>query len=131
MKRVVGISLGTDAQDFAFKARFLGKQLDVRRIGTNHSVERAEKLLRHWEYHADAIGVGVAREAYTVGSQRFVDEEGARLTAAVTRVPVTTGARLGDILQEWALRHVQAKLGNYFNNARVLFFSGVANYKLA
>ncbi len=131
MKRVVGISLGTDAQDFAFKARFLGRQLDVRRIGTNHSVERAEKLLRHWEYHADAIGVGVAREAYTVGSQRFVDEEGARLTAAVTRVPVTTGARLGDILQEWALRHVQAKLGNYFNNARVLFFSGVANYKLA
>ena len=131
MKRVVGISLGSGAQDFAFKARFLGKQLDVRRIGTNHSVARAEKLLRHWENHADAIGVGVVRESYTVGSQRFVDEEGSRLTAAVTRVPVTTGARLGDILQEWALRHVQAKLGDYFKNARVLFFSGVANYKLA
>jgi predicted amino acid dehydrogenase len=131
MKRVVGVSLGTDAQDFAFRTRFLGKPLDVRRIGTNHSVAKAEKLLRHWEYHADVIGVGVAREAYTVGSQRFVDEEGARLTAAVTRVPVTTGARLGDILQEWALRHVQSKLGDYFNNARVLVFSGVANYKLA
>ena len=131
MKRVVGISLGSGAQDFAFKARFLGRQLDVRRIGTNHSVARAEKLLRHWENHADAIGVGVVRESYTVGSQRFVDEEGSRLMAAVTRVPATTGARLGDILQEWALRHVQAKLGDYFNNARVLFFSGLAHYKLA
>jgi predicted amino acid dehydrogenase len=131
MKRVVGISLGSDAQDFAFRGRFLGKPLDVRRIGTNHSVARAEKLLKEWEYRADAIGIGVAREAYTVGSQRFVDEEGSRLMAAVTRVPATTGARLGDILQEWALRHVQGKLGSYFNNARVLFFSGVANYKLA
>jgi predicted amino acid dehydrogenase len=131
MKRVVGVSLGSSAQDFAFRARFLGKQLDVRRIGTDHSVARAEKLLKHWENHADAIGVGVVRESYTVGSQRFVDEEGSRLMAAVTRVPATTGARLGDILQEWALRHVQAKLGDYFNNARVLFFSGLAHYKLA
>ncbi|MCL4689900.1 MAG: dehydrogenase [Burkholderiales bacterium] len=131
MKRVVGISLGASTQDFAFRARFLGRQLDVRRIGTNHSVARAEKLLRQWENDADAIGVGVVREAYTVGSQRFVDREGARLMAAVTRVPATTGGRLGDILQEWALRHVQSKLGSYFNNARVLFFSGVANYKLA
>jgi predicted amino acid dehydrogenase len=131
MKRVVGVSLGASAQDFAFRARFLGRQLDVRRIGTNHSVARAEKLLRQYENEADAIGVGVVREAYTVGSQRFVDREGARLMAAVTRVPATTGSRLGDILQEWALRHVQSKLGDYFNNARVLFFSGVANYKLA
>ncbi len=53
------------------------------------------------------------------------------MTAAVTRVPVTTGGRLNDILQEWALRHVQNKLGDYFNNARVLFFSGRTNYKLA
>ncbi|HEX5629066.1 MAG TPA: hypothetical protein VFX72_05790, partial [Usitatibacteraceae bacterium] len=131
MKRVVGVSLGSSAQDFAFRARFLGKQLDVRRIGTDHSVARAEKLLKHWENHADAIGVGVVRESYTVGSQRFVDEEGSRLMAAVTRVPATTGARLGDILQEWALRHVQAKLGDYFSNARVLFLSGLAHYKLA
>ena len=131
MKRVVGVSLGAGAQDFAFRARFLGRQLDVRRVGTDHSVARAEKLLRQFENEADAIGVGVVRESYTVGSQRFVDKEGARLMAAVTRVPATTGSRLGDILQEWALRHVQSKLGSYFNNARVLFFSGVANYKLA
>ena len=131
MKRVVGVSLRASAQDFAFRARFLGRQLDVRRVGTDHSVARAEKLLRQFENEADAIGVGVVRESYTVGSQRFVDKEGARLMAAVTRVPATTGSRLGDILQEWALRHVQSKLGSYFNNARVLFFSGVANYKLA
>jgi predicted amino acid dehydrogenase len=46
-------------------------------------------------------------------------------------VPVTTGGRLGDIFQEWALRHAQTQLGSFFNNARVLFFSGMTDYKLA
>ena len=131
MKTVVGISLGAAAQDFAFSTRFLGRKLNVRRIGTNGSTARALKLLKHWELHADAIGLGVVRDRYTVGSQRYAEKDSAAMTSAVTRIPVTTGGRLGDILQEWALRHVQIKLGNYFNNAKVLFFSGRTNYKLA
>ena len=124
MKTVVGISLGAGDQDFAFNARFLGQRFDVRRLGTNGSTAKAVKLLKHWEQHADAIGLGVVKDSYTVGSRRYVEKDSARLTDAVTRVPVTTGGRLGDILQEWALRHVQIKLGDYFNNAKVLFFSG-------
>ncbi len=131
MKQVVGISLGADDQDFEFTARFLGKSLKVRRLGTNGSTAKAVKLLKHWEPQADAIGLGVVKDSYTVGARRYVEQDSARMTRAVMRVPITTGGRLSDILQEWALRHVQVKLGNYFNNARVLFFSGMTNYKLA
>jgi predicted amino acid dehydrogenase len=131
MKKVVGISLGSGAQDFAFRARFLGKALDVRRIGAGGNPARTLKLLAQWQDRADAIGLGVAKDSYTVGARRFVEKDSARLTEAVTRVPVTTGGRLGDILQEWALRHVQNKLDAYFTNAKVLFFSGVTSYKLA
>jgi len=131
MKTVVGISLGAGDQDFEFSARFLGHRFNVRRLGTNGSTAKAVKLLKHWEQHADAIGLGVVKDSYTVGSRRYVEKDSARMKSAVTRVPVTTGGRLSDILQEWALRHVQSKLGNYFNNAKVLFFSGMINYKLA
>jgi predicted amino acid dehydrogenase len=131
MKKVVSISLGADDQDFEFTARFLRRQMNVRRFGTNGSAARAVKLLRHWAPHADAIGLGVVKDNYTVGSRKFVEKDSARMKAVVTRIPVTTGGRLNDLLQEWALRHVQAKLGSYFNNARVLFFSGMTNYKLA
>ncbi len=131
MKRVVGISMGAGDQDFEFAARFMGQQFNVRRLGTNGSMAKALKLLKHWGQHADAIGLGVVKDSYTVGSRRYVEKDSARLKNAVTRIPVTTGGRLGDILQEWALRHVQAKLGDYFNNANVLFFSGRTNYKLA
>jgi predicted amino acid dehydrogenase len=131
MKTVVGISMGASAQDFRFNARFMGQPFTVQRLGTNGSMARVVKLLKHWEKHADAIGVGVVRDSYTVGSRRYVEKDSARLKDVVTGVPVTTGGRLSDILQEWALRHVQGKLGNYFNNANVLFLSGRTNYKLA
>ncbi len=131
MKTVVGISLGAGDQDFAFSTQFLGQKFNVRRVGTNASTARAVKLLKHWEQHADAIGLGIVKDSYTVGSRRYVEKDSAAMKHAVTRVPVTTGGRLSDILQEWALRHVQLKLGNYFNNAKVLFFSGRTNYKLA
>ncbi len=131
MKTVVGVSLGAGDQDFEFGARFLGKRFSVRRLGTNGSTAKAIRLLKHWEQHADAIGLGVVKDSYTVGSRRYVEKDSTRMKEAVTRVPITTGGRLNDILQEWALRHVQAKLGSYFNNAKVLFFSGMTNYKLA
>ena len=131
MKTVVGLSLGSAAQDFEFTARFLGSQMQVRRIGTNGSTPRAAKLLAHWDGQAAAIGLGVVKDSYTVGGRQYVEKDSARLAGIATRIPVTTGGRLGDILQEWALRHVQSKLGAYFTNAKVLFFTGATNYKLA
>ncbi len=131
MKNVVSVSLGASSQDFDFTARFLGTRMAVRRVGTNGSTAKAARLLKHWETRADAIGIGVASDHYSVGTNRFIDKDAARLKRLVTRVPVTTGSRLGEIFLEWAVRHTQIKLGNYFNNALVLFFSGLTHYKLA
>jgi predicted amino acid dehydrogenase len=131
MKNVVSISLGSSSQDFEFTTNFLGHRLSVRRVGTDGSTSKAVRLLKQWEKQADVIGIGLVRDSYTVGSRRFIDRDAAQMKSQVTRVPVTTGARLGEIFLEWAVRHTQIRLGNYFNNALVLFFSGLANYKLA
>jgi len=131
MKTAVGISLGSGEHNFDLDVDFLGQRLKVWRLGTDASTTKTVKLLKAWERHADAIGLAVANDRYTLPSRRPVHEEVARLTAAVTRVPVTTGARLADILQEWAVRHVQNALGSFFTNANVLFFSGTSNLKLA
>ena len=131
MKSVVGISLGAAAQDFAFTATFLGEKLHVQRLGTDGSTARAVALVRQWDSKADAIGLGVLKDRYRAGSHRFVEKDSAKLKAVAKQALTTIGGRLGDILQEWSVRHAQIQLGNYFNNARVLFFSGITNFKLA
>ncbi|HMT65886.1 MAG TPA: dehydrogenase, partial [Ottowia sp.] len=122
---------GSAAQDFSFTTEFLGEKLHVKRVGTDGSVARAVALIRHWDAEADAIGLGVLKDRYRAGTHRFVEKDSAKLKAVAKQALTTVGGTLGDILQEWSVRHAQIELGSYFNNARVVFLSGMTNYKLA
>jgi predicted amino acid dehydrogenase len=130
MKNVISISLGASSQDFAFTTTFLGAKLRVRRLGADGSIARALALVADWDARADAIGLGLVTDSHAAGSGPF-ERDGARLQRAATRAPATTGARLGDIFLEWAVRRAQEQLGHYFENARVLFLSGMNHERLA
>ena len=121
MKEVIGISLGARQQDFELRTRLLGRTLRVRRLGTDGDAAEAGRLLRHWDTRAAAIGLGLAID----GAPH------ARPRALPKQAPFSTGRRLADICLERAVRHAQATLGHYFDNARVLFFDGLAHRKLA
>lgn len=131
MKKVVSISLGRSDMDTQFKTRFLGERFQVSRIGTDGDVARASQLIVEAREGVDAIGIGRVREHYTVGTEHFTQAETRKLEKLAGFVPVTTGVKLREIVQEWTVRSAQLELGNIFNNARVLFLSGVLNYRLA
>lgn len=131
MKTVIGISLGSSAQDFVFETRFLGVPMRVERIGCDGSRAKAERLIRRWDGKAAAIGLGLPQDRWSVGKHRFEDAEVLEMTRIAKKTPATTGTRLGSIFLEWAVRETQARLGRYFDNALVLFFSGLANHRVA
>jgi predicted amino acid dehydrogenase len=131
MKTVISISLGSTSQDFSFSTRLLGQTLRVRRLGTDGSLAQASKLLRQWDGKADALGLGVVKDSGRLQAQTLGDAQVARLKAIPRQTPVSTGSRLREVLLEWAVRHTQTELGHYFDNARVLFFSGLTHHKLA
>lgn len=131
MKKVVTVTLGASKQDFAFETEFLGQRFQVRRLGADNDITRAWELMRRHQEQADAIGLGEVGDHFHVGQRTVINKETARLLKVVTRVPATTGARLRRLLQVRAVRLVQARLGNYFDNNIVLFLSGMRNYDLA
>jgi predicted amino acid dehydrogenase len=135
MKTVIGVSLGPASQDFALRTRFLGQTLAVKRLGADGSTARALKLLREWDGQADAIGLGLVKDSARFGrTARDLHERGrlgTRLRAAATQSPLSTGGRLADLMLEWAVRRAQVEAGRIFDNARVLFFDGSAQQKVA
>jgi predicted amino acid dehydrogenase len=131
MKKVVSVSLGPSSKDIEFKTRFLGQDFLVKRVGADGDSGKAWEMLRRHQSESDAIGLGMIQDHYDIGSRRLVHKETERLLKVVTRVPVTTGAALRRLLQVRAVRHVQKKLGNYFNNNLVLFLNGMVNYDMA
>ena len=127
MKQVVSISLGSSDKDYAFNTEFMGQDFTIRRLGTDGDLEKAAKLLLRMDKEADAIGLGQIKYPYGIGprylnkyKQHKIEDLGAQV-----QTPVTIGNVLRDVSFEWALRYLEYKFGNYFNNARVLFFSGM------
>ncbi|MCG8613136.1 MAG: dehydrogenase [Pseudomonadales bacterium] len=131
MKTVVSVSLGSSELDYDFKTEFLGQQFRVVRLEANKDLNRAKNLIKQWQSKANVIGLGKVRDHYSVGTRKFIQESTRELEDLVTRVPVTTGASLRGILHEWAIRHAQIDIGHVFDNAKVLFANGMANYKAA
>ncbi len=131
MKKIINISLGSSEQDYEFKTNFLDQDFTVKRIGTNGNKTEAWEQLQRLQSKCDAMGVGMVTDDLHVGEYKFESPETQKLTRVVTRVPVTTGARVRRLLQCSAIRHTQKELGHYFNNNKVLFLSGMANYEMA
>ncbi len=131
MKKVVSVSLGPSSKDNEFTTRFLGQDFHVSRVGADGDSGKAWEMLRRHQADADAIGLGMIQDHFDIGSRRHVFKETERLLNVVTRVPATTGASLRRLLQVRAVRHVQKRLGHYFNNNIVLFLNGMVNYDMA
>ena len=131
MKSIASISLGPLSLDCNFSTQFLGHDFNVVRIGTDNDFKAAEKLVVEWRDKVDAIGLGLVHDHYWVGTHHFHQRDTARLEKLAGDTLVSTGARLRGIVQEWSLRLAQHELGNFFNNAKVLFLSGTTNYRLA
>lgn len=134
MKRIIQISLGPSLDDNEFDTQFLDQSFHVQRFGTDGDLELAFDLLLQWNKKADAIALGSVPSVDAPGPKAKVGEDLAKLLKLGTKLqtPVTSGSTLRKVGQEWSLRHVQFKFGNnYFNNARVFFFSGRASLSIA
>ena len=134
MKEIVSINFGESRNDYEIEAEFLGKKFNIKRIGVDGDIEKAAELVRYWDGKADIIGLGHIKFAYTVGPEELRQRHAKKIQMLRSRIqtPVVTGDALRKVGHEWAVRHVQQQFGgNYFNNARIFFFSGLASYTMA
>ncbi len=130
-KTVVSINLGSSRDDYDFTTRFLDQDFRVLRLGADNDIARAEQLISDWQDKASAIALEGMRDQQRVGAFRFQQNLTRRLQNLARTIPVTSGTELRDILQEWAIRHLQSEQKGFFNNANVLVFSGAQHYRSA
>ncbi len=121
---IVDVSLLSHEADYEERVNFLGRDYRLLRIGTDGRVQEALDLVQRWRGQARAIAVTGLREVSATG--RFEGDLSSieRVVQPNGDVPVTDGERLRNVLQEWAIRHVQNQMPGYFNNARVVVLDG-------
>ena len=117
---VVNVTLQGSDWDYDEKVTFAGHDFRLIRVGASGDLKAAEDLVWQWSLKADAIAVTGAREAQAAGLFHGDPKEIRRVLGTTSRVPVRDGSLLADVLQEWAVRHVQGEMPGYFNNSRVV-----------
>jgi hypothetical protein len=88
-------------------------------------------MLEEWRVRADSLGLGMVREHYSVGTDRFVQSDTRRLEVKAGAYADHRGLEASGDCPGMDTALDQAELGNIFNNAKVLFLSGTLNYRLA
>ncbi len=133
MKQIISISLGPSSGDYEFDTEFLGQDFNIKRFGTDGDIDKAVEMLLRWEKRADAIGLGGMKFPDAIGFRGSTAKHTEKFDMLSSRIqtPVTMGSTLRNVAHEWSLRHIEFEFGNYFNNARVLFLSGMSNYRIA
>ncbi|MFC1851458.1 dehydrogenase [candidate division CSSED10-310 bacterium] len=133
MRHVISISFGKSDNNYEFDTTFMDQKFHVQRIGTDGDSTKVFDLLEEWKDKVDAIGIGGVSFPSSIGMKSKAKLHQMKLQAFCAQIdtPVTTGENLRNVAQEWVLRYVQFKYGGYFNNARVLFLSGMINYNMA
>ncbi len=118
---VVNVSLTGSDRDYDEQVTFLGHRFRIVRLGTDGDVAAAEALVRRWADMAAAIAVTGVREARTAGLYDGSLAAVERVKRATSTVPVTDGHALRDVLQEWAIRHVDSEMPGYFTKLVIHF----------
>ena len=121
---VVNITLQSGEWDFDEVVTFAGRKFRLVRIGTSGDLEEAQRLVWQWSLKSDAIAVTGVREAAAAGLFHGDVRAMHDLLRTTARVPVRDGAMLANVLQEWAIRHVQREYPGYFSNARTVVLEG-------
>ncbi|HSP27486.1 MAG TPA: hypothetical protein VLN74_02970, partial [Ilumatobacteraceae bacterium] len=125
-KTVVNVTFQDDEWDYDERVSLGGHRFRLVRVGTSGDAAAAEDLVWRWSLDADAIAVSGIREARAAGHFTGRIEDLQRIKGSTTRVPVRDDSLLTDILQEWAIRRVEAEMPGYFANARVVVVGGTA-----
>lgn len=123
-KLVVNVSLMGPERDYDEAVTFGGQRFRIVRTGTGGDVDEAEARVREWAPAAAALAVTGAREAQATGLYAGELKALHRVMSAAGDTPVTDGAGLLEVLQEWAVRHVHSELPGHFTNARTVVLGG-------
>jgi len=122
---VVNVSLSSSARDYDETVTFLQRPFRLVRVGTDGDLDAAARLVVSWASEADAIALTGLREAQALGLYDGHLDGLERVRGASSDVPVVDGRTLHDVLQEWAIRHVDQEMPGFFSNARTVVLGGL------
>lgn len=131
MKRAVSVSIGSTIRDKSVEVELLGEKVHIERIGTNGDMEKAAQLYKELDGKVDAFGVGGADLGVTVDGKWYPLHSVSPMVRYVKQTPLVDGAGLKNTLERMIVPQLEAQIGDYVQEKRVLIASAADRWGMA
>jgi hypothetical protein len=110
MKRVLSISVGSSSRDHTTRRKFLGKEFELSRQGTDGDFDRAVEMYVECDGKVDAFGVGGTEFYLEVGKRKYYFRDIKRIRRAIKISKVGDGNGVKGLLAQRALKALEQHL---------------------
>jgi hypothetical protein len=131
MKRAVSISIGSSKRNKRVEVELLGEVVQIERIGTDGSMEKAAQLYRELDGRVDAFGVGGADLGLMVDNHWYPLYSVQPMVRYVRQTPLVDGTGLKNTLEKRVAPFLQQKIGGYIQDKKALMTGGADRWGMA
>jgi hypothetical protein len=130
-KRVLSISLGSSTRDSLALITILGKEVEIKRIGTDGDMDKAARLFEKYDGSVDSFGLGGTDLGLMVCKQWYPLHSVLKIVKNVKKTPVVDGTGLKTVLETQSAGVLLKSIDNtMFKNKYVLIMSGCDRWGL-
>lgn len=131
IKEVLGISIGSSRRDHEVVLELLGRQVRIRREGTDGDMDEAARRFRALDGKVDAFGLGGIDLSLRAAGREYYFRDATRFRDAVRATPILDGSGLKGAVEADVVRFMHEDLGLDLAGKRVLMTSAVDRWGMA
>ena len=106
MKQIVGVSIGSSKRDHSVNVSLLDTDFQIKRIGTDGSLEKARQMLKQLDGKVDAFGLGGIDLYFVADDKKYIVRDAAKLKEVVKETPVVDGSGLKHTLERQTIKYL-------------------------
>ena len=131
MKNIVGVSIGSSKRDHSVNIKLLDTDFQIKRIGTDGSLDRAQELLKQLDGKVDAFGLGGIDLYFVADGKKYIVRDAAKLKKVVKETPVVDGSGLKHTLERHTIDYIVENNIIALKGKTVLMVAGVDRFGMA
>ncbi len=130
-KTVLSVSLGSSKRNHSARLELMGQDFQVKRIGTDGSMEKMLSLIREYDGKVDAFGLGGMDLYIQAVERRYTMRDAQKVVSAAQKTPIVDGSGLKNTLEKRVVEYLQKETNIFLGRKKAGVVSAMDRFGMA
>ncbi len=131
LKTVLSVSLGSSKRDHSAKLHLMGQDFQLKRIGTDGSMEKMLSLIREYDGKVDVFGLGGMDLYIQAVDRRYTLRDAQKVASAAQKTPIVDGSGLKNTLEKRVIEYLNEETDIFLEKQKASVVSAMDRFGMA